>query len=340
MPADLAISTSRLARIIAIEPDDLVATVEAGVRIADLATALAAAGLWLPLDPPGGSGRSIGSLAATGTVGPLRHGFGSLRDQVLGCEVVMADGRLAEGGGRVVKNVAGFDLPKLHVGGFGAFGVITRLHLRLRARPARDVTALATGDRSAIIAAAREVHRAGLSLCALELASPLSRQGGEWRLAARLAGTEEGTGAEAPRLGEVTGLSWRPLEGREAAELWDAFAATTSTVSVRMGCLPGDIDAVIGLVERDLGPGTLTVGIGTGQVRYRGEVAAEPLLALRRKLADLDVPLTVERAPWAVRCRVGHVGALRTGVGPLVRRLRAVHDPGGSIVTALEGTDG
>ena len=99
-------------------------------RRARRARALAAQRLWLAIDPPGRPERSVGSVAATATAGPLREGFGPVRDHVLGCTVVTGDGRIVRAGGRVVKNVAGFDLAKLHVGGFGAFGITTSASAR------------------------------------------------------------------------------------------------------------------------------------------------------------------------------------------------------------------
>jgi FAD/FMN-containing dehydrogenase len=121
--------------------------------------------MWLALDPPGRPERSIGSVIATATAGPLRHGFGPVRDHVLGCSVATGDGRLVNAGGRVVKNVAGYDLTKLQVGGFGGFGIIAEVHLRLRALPRADVTLLARGARDALTSGARDGCR-GSGRCA------------------------------------------------------------------------------------------------------------------------------------------------------------------------------
>ena len=121
-PADLAVSTRALDRVLSVSPADLVATVQAGTPIEALRRRLADEGMWLALDPPGRPERSLGSVVATATAGPLRHGFGPVRDHVLGCTVATGDGRLVRAGGRVVKNVAGYDLTKLQVGGFGGFG--------------------------------------------------------------------------------------------------------------------------------------------------------------------------------------------------------------------------
>ena len=106
-PADLAVSTRALDQVVSVSPADLVATVQAGAPLEALRRRLADEGMWLALDPPGRPERSLGSVVATATAGPLRQGFGPVRDHVLGCTVATGDGRLVKAGGRVVKNVAG-----------------------------------------------------------------------------------------------------------------------------------------------------------------------------------------------------------------------------------------
>ena len=171
-PADLAVSTRGLDQVVSVSPADLVATVQAGTPLEALRRRLADEGMWLALDPPGRPERSLGSVVATATAGPLRHGFGPVRDHVLGCTVATGDGRLVKAGGRVVKNVAGYDLTKLQVGGFGGFGIIAEVHLRLRALPRADVTLMARGTRDTLTSAARDVMAAELVPAALELLSP------------------------------------------------------------------------------------------------------------------------------------------------------------------------
>src|SRR5439155_834709 len=182
------------------------------------------------------AGRTLGSVVATATAGPLRHGFGAVRDHILGVTFVTGDGRLVQSGGRVVKNVAGYDLTKLEAGGFGAFGVIVLVHLRLRALPRADQTFV-------------------------------------------LAGTRE----------DLTQVA-------------------------------GDVSAA-------------------GPIRWAGDTTVDRLRRLRRTLAGLEVPLTLERAPWPIRSAVGHFGAYREGVGPLVAGLRRTFDPGEAFVVAVEGSD-
>src|SRR5207249_2706354 len=145
-PADLTLTTRRLDRVTAVEPQDLVATAEAGIGWDALRQQLADRGAWLALDPPGVAGRSLGSVVATGTAGPLRAGFGPVRDHLLGVTFVTGDGRIIQAGGRVMKNVAGYDLTRFQAGAFGAFGVIVLVHLRLRALPRADETLVLEGS--------------------------------------------------------------------------------------------------------------------------------------------------------------------------------------------------
>ena len=113
---DLALETSGLDRMVDFSPHDLTVTVEAGMTLEALQGELAKAKQFLPLDPFGGPGHSIGGLLATGWSGPLRLRYGTARDYLVGLRVALPDGRLARSGGRVVKNVSGYDLNKLHRG--------------------------------------------------------------------------------------------------------------------------------------------------------------------------------------------------------------------------------
>src|SRR5205823_4901937 len=122
------------------EPGDLTAIVEAGIRLSELRERLAPHGQMLALDPPGDP--TIGACLAADLSGPRRHRYGAARDLVIGVTVVLADGTVASSGGRVVKNVAGYDLGKLFSGSGGRLGLIARVALRLHPRPTAAVTAV------------------------------------------------------------------------------------------------------------------------------------------------------------------------------------------------------
>lgn len=121
-------------------PGDLTITVKSGTTLDEIDRVTRAEGQWLPLDPFGSGDGTIGATIATGSFGPLAHGFGRARDLVLGVEFVTGDGKVVRGGGRVVKNVAGFDLVRLIAGSWGTLGVITEATLRLYSLPSQPVT--------------------------------------------------------------------------------------------------------------------------------------------------------------------------------------------------------
>ncbi|MFL5519716.1 MAG: FAD-binding oxidoreductase [Gemmatimonadales bacterium] len=338
-PADLALSTRALDAVEFVSPADLVAGVKAGIPLELLRRRLGDDGMWLALDPPGRPERSIGSVLATATAGPLRQGFGPVRDHVLGLTVVTGEGRVVRPGGRVVKNVAGFDLTKLQVGGFGAFGIITECTLRLRAVPRADRTLIARGPRDHLTSLARALTTARLSLSTVELLSPAIAAESDWVLAVRLLGTDEGVLAETGRLEAASDLPWSPLSHERAASFWHlaARAVLGGLVTLRLGALQDGLDDTLDLVAGVLDEGLVTAGAGsTGGIRWSGEANVAALRSLRRSAAAREIPITLERAPWDLRHALGHFGAYREGVSQLVGRLRGTFDPSGVLSVALE----
>jgi glycolate oxidase FAD binding subunit len=135
---DLLIETAELARVVEYAPADMTISVEAGLRLDALAAILAPHGQRLALDPPSPQA-TLGGLIATNGSGPRRMRYGSLRDLIVGVSLIRADGTRVRGGGKVVKNVAGFDLPKLAVGSLGTLGMIATATFRLHPLPERTV---------------------------------------------------------------------------------------------------------------------------------------------------------------------------------------------------------
>jgi glycolate oxidase FAD binding subunit len=183
---ELVLSTRRLDRVLEHEPGDLTAVVEAGLRLSALQAYLAPHGQTLALDPPGDP--TLGACLAADLAGPRRHHYGAMRDLVIGVSVVLADGTVASSGGKVVKNVAGFDLGKLFSGSRGRLGLIARIALRLHARPAAEATVVAeTDDPRALWS---EIHRSQLTPSAVDFLPPnrlaLLFEGGEAAVAAQV----------------------------------------------------------------------------------------------------------------------------------------------------------
>ena len=327
-PADLLLTTRALDRVGPVSAADLVATVEAGTPWSRFRSVLAEHGVWAAADHPG-PGRTVGSVVATGTSGPLAAGFGRLRDHVLGITLVSGEGKIVRAGGTVVKNVAGYDLTKLAVGSFGGFGVVTSVTLRLRAVPRADATLVATGPRDRLIDAALAVGDAGLTPSALELSNVEAEAPGTWTLAARLTGRDATVAAASDAVRQVTPVEWTELATTDAAEFWlDAQeGAVSAPTTVRLGALPTAIESCLDLVQHYLRAGTVSVSMPLGVVRWSGTASADDLRRMRHTAAQQEMPLTLERASWTLRSAVGHFGAYREGAGRLITALRRTFDP-------------
>jgi glycolate oxidase FAD binding subunit len=160
--ADLLLDTTRVNRILEHPWQDLTCTVEAGCLWSDLQQTLARHNQFVALDPLWPTRATVGGIVATNDSGALRHRYGSLRDLILGMTLVLADGTIARTGGKVVKNVAGYDLHKLMIGGFGTLGVIAEVTFRLHPLPLHaetfTVSAPQAGQLAALMAAIRNSH--------------------------------------------------------------------------------------------------------------------------------------------------------------------------------------
>ncbi len=197
---DLVVETRRLDEVLEHAAGDLVVRVQAGVRLGQLAARLGEAGQRLPLDPPGDG--TVGGMLAAGVAGPLRLRFGAPRDLLIGITVVRADGTVAKAGGKVVKNVAGYDLGKLFAGSAGTLGLITEAIFRLHPRPA--AAAWVSASYSAAAHAARALIAAGgcvLAPAAAELRWPGLDQ--PLTVAALLEGHPEGVAERAARMADL-----------------------------------------------------------------------------------------------------------------------------------------
>jgi glycolate oxidase FAD binding subunit len=135
--ADVVVSTTGLRKLLAHEYHDLTCSTQSGIRVAEFAGALAKRGQFLPIDVPLRRQATVGGALAAGWLGPRRHFYGRARDLVIGSQIMLADGTLANAGGMVVKNVSGYDMSKLYIGSFGTLGVLTQLNFKTLALPQR-----------------------------------------------------------------------------------------------------------------------------------------------------------------------------------------------------------
>ncbi|HKW49367.1 MAG TPA: FAD-binding protein [Gemmatimonadaceae bacterium] len=222
--ANVTLVMREVSGIVEYEPGDLTLTARAGTTLDEIARATAAHGQWLTLDPYGDSSRAtIGATIATAAYGPLAHHFGTPRDVALGVEFVSGIGDIVRGGGRVVKNVAGFDLTRLITGSWGSLGVISEVTVRLRAVPAVQATLAidVTGAPDDTERARHELNRLpfvplATALIDNRLSATLSA-GGKQAMLVRLGGNEDAVRAQRDQLralGEARELEsgvWRRL---------------------------------------------------------------------------------------------------------------------------------
>jgi len=229
------LDVSGLRGIVEYDPAELTLTALAGTPVSEIADALAEHGEYLPFDPPFvRAGATIGGVVASGVsgAGALRHG--GVRDFVIGVRFVDGYGRIVSGGGRVVKNAAGFDFPKLMVGSIGRLGVITQVSLKVFPRPVATTTVeFALKDRRSALAAVSVLARGPVRLDALDVLPDGS-------LLARLGGHAELLAARASRLGEAIDAPHRVHAGQGERELWREAAefgwvAPSSSTIIRVG---------------------------------------------------------------------------------------------------------
>jgi glycolate oxidase FAD binding subunit len=232
------LTTEGLDRILEHEEGDLTCTVEAGLRLSALRTALARAGQRLSLDPPGDP--TVGALLATNVSGPLRHRYGAPRDLVLGTTLVLADGTIASSGGKVVKNVAGYDLARLVCGSRGSLALIVRASFRLHPLPKTARTLLVETTDTASVASA--LVRSQLQPSALDVLHPGS-------VAALFEGSERAVEAQIAAARALVG-------GDEVGlEVWEESRARQAAAGGRVRFAPGELaDVLAGLPEAVVRP--------------------------------------------------------------------------------------
>ncbi len=320
--------------ILRLDAADLVASAGAATTLAELDEALAAHQAWVALDPPGPRDQSLGSALERGAGGPLAALYGPPRDQVIGLSFSAGAGTTVKCGGRVVKNVAGFDLAKLVIGGHGAFGRILEVNLRLRAKSEADLTRAWSGTLESVTAVTRTLMDRGASPASLEVLDPsLARSlgvGASWTIVARALGTSAGAADELALVAEVADQQLRAADA--SRELWATWRTAVGAwpVIARVGASPTDWPDAVHLASR-LGAESFSVTVPRGVVRagFTGD-AFRPLHALRGEAALRGWPLTVERAEPALLARIGIWGALNDGALALTTALRRTLGPEGT----------
>ena len=349
---DVVVSAERMNEISAYEPADMFIEAQAGAELEVLERRTLECRQWLALDPPGGERGTLGAMVAVGAAGPLEAGFGSPRDQVLGATLVTGDGRVLGLGGRVVKNVAGFDLLKLVTGSWGTLGMITSVTMRVHPVPATDRSLLFKGrDPAEAAALACRLAQAPLSLAAVELLVPGDAESGANAssplVAVRILESVDGADEAERLVSERAGIEpFQRLEGEQSAAIFENVRAMEdgAELVLRLSLLPSRLPELVEMTSRLSGLYDPTEGWGmrlaghaqTGVLRVMiakmthstdGLDQARVVLGvLRRSLEAEGGSLVVSQGPPEI---VGALGAWGESgpVAPFNAGIRAAFDP-------------
>lgn len=352
--AHLIISTNHMNRVREYEPADLTATVEAGCPLYTFNQLAAQHRQWIPLDPFGDESSTLGAIVATASSGPMRYGFGTPRDWVIGMQVVHAYGLTTRAGGKVVKNVAGYDLCKLYTGSYGTLGIITEISFKLRALPLAERTLVfAANDVNQLCALAAHIKASDVQPAAMELLSAklhddqveITMTGeGNYVLALQFVDEDEAIRwqmAEATRMGSA--LTHFPLLPEVATRFWEAYRATEISqewdLIFKVSVKPSDLAAMIAEVQKYLPESPLSMlraHAANGVLRlhasnqaldwFRSKERPKRIVEFRRRAQEYGGAMVLLRAPLELKSHVDVWGE----VGPtavLMHALKEKFDP-------------
>ncbi|MBW3665648.1 MAG: FAD-binding oxidoreductase [Actinobacteria bacterium] len=282
---ELVVETGGMARLLSHDPADATASVQAGMPLARLQEELAAAGQWLAIDPPlAEEGATVGGVYAANDHGPSRHRYGAMLDLVIGVTVVTSDGAVARSGGKVIKNVAGYDLGKLFCGSLGTLGLVAELVVRLHPLPTASRTVRVPCDAS-------EATDFTLAL----LVSPVVPTAVDWiggartgELRVRIQGlVDDSVSAQARTVRDLAGehrLDSEVAAGDEERDQWESVRGLTGEPGetvLRAGTLPGQLGTALEALHRVTEPAGVHVrvrshaGLGLHTVRLAGGEPAD-----------------------------------------------------------------
>jgi glycolate oxidase FAD binding subunit len=304
---DLELHTTRLDRVLEHSQADMVVSVEAGITLEALQAELSKTGQFLPLDPFNSPGHTIGGLLATGWTGPLRQRFGSPRDFLIGIRVALPDGRLASAGGRVVKNVSGYDMMKLHFGALGSLGVIVAASFKVFPRALHDVTLESSYPSIEDAWGASDLALTlPLAPAALELFS-------SGRVLARFMGSRDAVNRMVAELGwpEADPSAWA-AHSRRAPASWARIAVPRHKLRTMLLALPQGAE--------------WWASTGVGVVNWSIETSTQTVRDARKAAESAGGSLVLMAGPIDLRREVGAWGTPPSTLA-LMQRLKTAFDP-------------
>ncbi len=336
--AQSIVSTQKLDRLIAHAVGDLTITVEAGMKFAKLQEILATAGQFLPLDPAYPNRSTIGGIIATADTGSLRHRYGGVRDLLLGISFVRADGKVAKAGGRVVKNVAGYDMMKLFTGSYGTLGILTEVTLRVYPLPANSGTVILTGAIEGLRNAAKILLASTLTPIAVDILSTAFSQHLEISntpsLVVKFATIPASITEQSEQLlaiGKGLGLKGGTWQGTQEQQLWSGIQ-TGIWGSTPIGCKLGvrstaavDMIELLDRLTDNTSKAAIHLNTGIGACTLSDSNNIKPL---RSHCESAGGFLSVLQAPIDVKQQID-IWGYRGNAVPLMREIKQQFDPAG-----------
>lgn len=313
----LVVSTAKLDCLIDHASSDLTVTVEAGLKLADLQSTLATTGQFLAVDPAYPNQATLGGIVATADTGGLRQRYGGIRDMLIGISFVRSDGKLTKAGGRVVKNVAGYDLMKLLTGSYGSLGILTELTFRIYPLPPTSGTIVLTGDTVHLAKAAAMLLASALTPTAVELLTPTMVRklalGTEMGIMVRFQSIAVSVAQQIEQvmqLGQSLGLAAIDIANSDELNLWQNLQEQIDTpssdagITCKIGIEPvkaveilSQMNALTSLV------GVIHASSGLGMVQL-AEPAVDLVLKLRQLCQSHGGFLTVLTAPLSLKQQI------------------------------------
>ena len=336
-PVSVGISLKRMARIVAYEPDDMTIVAEAGITVGELNAATASARQRLPVDPCDPDLTTLGSLIAASHAGPLRLSEGTSRDLLIGIRFVGHGGRQIHGGGRVVKNVAGYDLMKVMGGSFGTLGIITEATFKVRPLPARYSLAIMQYERAADAFAAARTLNDAIPLSHLEVLSPaltavLSSSAG-FLLVAGFSGSSLEISYQAGKIRELVGSHCDILDDDEALAKYRLLRDIdfhSRPLSAQIAVAPWRLAPTLDACRCEF---RAHAGSGVAQLFLVDEGSAQSSLETVARWRDAAHSahgnLRVIAATSALREKLQFFDSPNDGALKLMRRLKTAFDPAG-----------
>ncbi|MCH8062561.1 MAG: FAD-binding oxidoreductase [Chloroflexi bacterium] len=353
---DAVVLMSSINRVVQHNAADLTVTVEAGITLARLSEVLAEEGQFLALDSPVGHRATIGGTLAAGASGPLRWQYGSVRDLVIGMKVVQANGTITKSGGQVVKNVSGYDMARLHVGGLGTLGIIAEVSFKLTPLPRHQATVIASFDalESCFDAASAVFHSQVMPMSLTAFSRSVNSTAevvgvdGVYLLAVRLGGrpaTLERQVKECVSTFESHGAVFvEKLEDEHSGAVWRALAdfgwdeATSAPLALRISVVPALVKGVAGDLNGDAtGPSAAVIsqpayGVISASWAPQGGISVDDAVEIvgrvRERVHGLSGSVIVERCPVESKAAFD----VWDGVGEsmdIMRRMKEQYDPAG-----------